>query len=67
MREAVSEVKSPVMLYLVGKDSAVMLHLAKKAFCHSPLPFSLMQVDTTWKLQEIYKLRDQAAKDAGWN
>ena len=65
MREAVSEAENPVMLYSVGKDSAVMLHLAKKAFYPSPPPFSLMHVDTTWKFQEMYKLRDKAAKDAG--
>ena len=53
------------MLYSVGKDSAVMLHLAKKAFYPSPPPFPLMHVDTTWKFQEMYKLRDKAAKDAG--
>jgi sulfate adenylyltransferase subunit 2 len=65
MREVVSEVENPVMLYSVGKDSAVMLHLAKKAFYPSPPPFPLLHVDTTWKFQEMYKLRDKAAKDAG--
>ena len=65
MREVVSEAGNPVMLYSVGKDSAVMLHLAKKAFYPSPPPFSLMHVDTTWKFQEMYKLRDKACKDAG--
>ena len=65
MREVVSEADNPVMLYSVGKDSAVMLHLAKKAFYPSPPPFPLMHVDTTWKFQEMYKLRDKAAKDAG--
>jgi len=65
MREVVSEVERPVMLYSVGKDSAVMLHLAKKAFYPSLPPFPLMHVDTTWKFQEMYKLRDKAAKDAG--
>ena len=65
MREVVSEAEDPVMLYSVGKDSAVMLHLAKKAFFPSPPPFPLMHVDTTWKFQEMYKLRDKAAKDAG--
>ena len=65
MREVVSEAENPVMLYSVGKDSAVMLHLAKKAFYPSPPPFPLMHVDTTWKFQEMYKLRDMAAKDAG--
>ena len=65
MREVVSEAENPVMLYSVGKDSAVLLHLAKKAFFPSPPPFPLMHVDTTWKFQEMYKLRDKAAKDAG--
>jgi sulfate adenylyltransferase subunit 2 len=64
MREVVSEAENPVMLYSVGKDSAVMLHLAKKAFYPSPPPFPLMHVDTTWKFQEMYKLRDKAAKYA---
>jgi sulfate adenylyltransferase subunit 2 len=65
MREVVSEAERPVMLYSVGKDSAVMLHLAKKAFYPSPPPFPLLHVDTTWKFQEMYKLRDKAAADAG--
>ncbi len=65
MREVVSEAKNPVMLYSVGKDSAVMLHLAKKAFFPSPPPFPLLHVDTTWKFQEMYKMRDKAAQDAG--
>ena len=64
MREVVAEAENPVMLYSAGKDSAVMLHLAKKAFYPSPPPFPLMHVDTTWKFQEMYKLRDKAAKDA---
>ena len=65
LREAAAEAENPVMLYSVGKDSAVMLHLAKKAFFPSPPPFPLLHVDTTWKFQEMYKLRDKAAKDAG--
>lgn len=65
MREVVAEAENPVMLYSVGKDSAVMLHLAKKAFYPSPPPFPLLHVDTTWKFQEMYKLRDKSAKDAG--
>ncbi|RPE62905.1 sulfate adenylyltransferase subunit 2 [Pacificibacter maritimus] len=65
MREVVAETENPVMLYSVGKDSAVMLHLAKKAFYPSPPPFPLLHVDTTWKFQEMYKLRDKAAKEAG--
>ncbi|GAA0467318.1 sulfate adenylyltransferase subunit CysD [Parasphingorhabdus litoris] len=65
MREVASEAEKPVMLYSVGKDSAVMLHLAKKAFFPSPPPFPLLHVDTTWKFQEMYKLREKSAKDAG--
>ena len=65
MREVVAEVENPVMLYSVGKDSAVMLHVAKKAFYPAPPPFPLLHVDTTWKFQEMYKLREKAAKDAG--
>ena len=65
LREVVAEAENPVMLYSVGKDSAVMLHLAKKAFYPSPPPFSLLHVDTTWKFQDMYALRDKAARDAG--
>lgn len=65
MREVVAEAERPVMLYSVGKDSAVMLHLARKAFYPSPPPFPLLHVDTTWKFQEMYKLRDQMAKESG--
>ncbi len=65
MREVVSEAEKPVMLYSVGKDSAVMLHLAKKAFYPSPPPFPLMHVDTTWKFRAMYELRDRAAAEAG--
>ena len=65
MREVVAETEKPVMLYSVGKDSAVMLHLAKKAFYPSPPPFPLLHVDTTWKFKDMYTLRDKAARDAG--
>ena len=65
MREVVAEAQKPVMLYSVGKDSAVMLHIAKKAFFPSPPPFPLMHVDTTWKFKDMYALRDKAAKEAG--
>ncbi|SDX24225.1 sulfate adenylyltransferase subunit CysD [Roseicitreum antarcticum] len=65
LREVVAEAANPVMLYSVGKDSAVMLHLAKKAFYPSPPPFPLLHVDTTWKFKEMYALRDKAAGDAG--
>lgn len=65
LREVVAEAQRPVMLYSVGKDSAVMLHLAKKAFYPAPPPFPLMHVDTTWKFRAMYALRDKAAKQAG--
>jgi sulfate adenylyltransferase subunit 2 len=65
MREVVAEAERPVMLYSVGKDSAVMLHLARKAFYPSPPPFPLLHVDTTWKFKAMYDLREKAARDAG--
>jgi len=65
MREVVAEADKPVMLYSIGKDSAVMLHLAKKAFYPSPPPFPLLHVDTTWKFQAMYELREKSAADAG--
>jgi len=65
LREVVAEAERPVMLYSVGKDSAVMLHLAKKAFYPAPPPFPLLHVDTTWKFRAMYDLRDKAAAAAG--
>jgi len=65
MREVVAETEEPVMLYSMGKDSAVMLHLAKKAFYPSSPPFPLLHIDTTWKFRAMYELRDTAAQDAG--
>jgi sulfate adenylyltransferase subunit 2 len=65
MREVVSECEKPVMLYSVGKDSAVMLHLARKAFYPSPPPFPLLHVDTTWKFRAMYEMRDRMARDSG--
>ncbi|WP_309621790.1 sulfate adenylyltransferase subunit CysD [Novosphingobium sp.] len=65
MREVVAEATRPVMLYSVGKDSAVMLHLAKKAFYPSPPPFPLLHVDTTWKFRDMYALREKSAAAAG--
>ncbi len=65
LREAVAESQRPVMLYSIGKDSAVMLHLARKAFAPGRLPFPLLHVDTTWKFQDMYALRDRAAAEAG--
>lgn len=65
MREVAAEAEKPVMLYSVGKDSAVMLHLARKAFFPAPPPFPLLHVDTTWKFRDMYALREKAARDAG--
>jgi len=65
MREVVAECERPVMLYSVGKDSAVMLHLARKAFYPSPPPFPLLHVDTTWKFRAMYEMRDRMARDSG--
>ncbi len=65
MREIAAQAENPVMLYSVGKDSAAMLHVAKKAFFPSPPPFPLLHVDTTWKFKAMYELREKAAKQAG--
>ena len=65
MRETVAEAARPVMLYSIGKDSAVMLHLARKAFFPAPLPFPLLHVDTTWKFKDMYALRDKVAGEPG--
>jgi len=65
LRETVAEAARPVMLFSMGKDSAVMLHLARKAFFPSPLPFPLLHVDTTWKFREMYEARDRVAAEQG--
>ena len=65
MREVMADAVNPVMLYSVGKDSAVMLHLARKAFYPSPPPFPLLHVDTTWKFRAMYELRDRMAAESG--
>ena len=65
LREVVAEAERPVMLYSVGKDSAVMLHLARKAFFPAPPPFPLLHVDTTWKFRAMYALRDRMARESG--
>ena len=65
IREVVAEADNPVMLYSVGKDSAVMLHLARKAFYPAPPPFPLLHVDTTWKFRAMYDLRDKMADLSG--
>jgi sulfate adenylyltransferase subunit 2 len=65
MRETVAETENPVMLYSMGKDSAVMLHIARKAFFPAPPPFPLLHVDTTWKFREMYAMRDRVAAESG--
>ncbi|AXH16266.1 sulfate adenylyltransferase subunit CysD [Malaciobacter mytili] len=65
IREVVAEFDNPAMLYSIGKDSAVMLHLAVKAFAPAKLPFPLLHVDTTWKFKEMIEFRDQRAKELG--
>ena len=64
-REVVAETERPVLLYSIGKDSAVLLHLARKAFFPAPLPFPLLHVDTTWKFRDMYALRDKVAAKPG--
>jgi sulfate adenylyltransferase subunit 2 len=65
LREVVAETEKPVMMYSIGKDSAVMLHIARKAFFPAGLPFPLLHVDTTWKFREMYALRDKVAATPG--
>jgi len=65
MREVIAEFRKPVMLYSIGKDSSVMLHLARKAFHPAPLPFPLLHVDTTWKFREMIAFRDETARRLG--
>jgi sulfate adenylyltransferase subunit 2 len=65
IRETVAEFQNPVMLYSIGKDSGVMLHLALKAFAPATLPFPLLHVDTTWKFREMIAFRDETAKRLG--
>jgi sulfate adenylyltransferase subunit 2 len=65
LREVVAEFSNPVMLYSIGKDSAVMLHLARKAFYPAPPPFPLLHVDTTWKFREMIQFRDRMAAECG--
>lgn len=67
LREVAAEFNNPVMMYSVGKDSSVMLHLAMKAFAPSKLPFPLLHVDTKWKFKEMIEFRDQRAKDLGFD
>ena len=65
LREVVAQARHPVMLFSIGKDSAVMLHLARKAFHPAPPPFPLLHVDTTWKFREMYAMREAMARQAG--
>jgi 3'-phosphoadenosine 5'-phosphosulfate sulfotransferase (PAPS reductase)/FAD synthetase len=65
LREAVAEAQRPVMLYSIGKDSATMLHLAKKAFHPAPPPFPLLHIDTMWKFRAMYELRERMARELG--
>ncbi|MDQ8038766.1 MAG: phosphoadenosine phosphosulfate reductase family protein, partial [Pedobacter sp.] len=67
IREVAAEFENPVMLYSIGKDSAVMLHLALKAFAPGKPPFPLMHVDTTWKFQEMIRFRNYMAEKHNWN
>jgi len=67
IREVAAEFDKPVMLYSVGKDSAVMMHLTMKAFFPGKPPFPMMHVDTTWKFREMIEFRDQRIKDLGWD
>ncbi|MGB1261983.1 MAG: sulfate adenylyltransferase subunit CysD [Cognaticolwellia sp.] len=67
MREVAAEFDNPVMLYSVGKDSAVLLHLARKAFAPGKIPFPLLHVDTNWKFKEMIEFRDQMAKEHGFD
>ena len=64
MREVAAEAEKPVMLYSIGKDSACMLHLARKAFFPAPPPFPLLHVDTTWKFRDMYAMRERTAREA---
>src|SRR6195256_1688309 len=64
-REVVAECENPVMLYSIGKDSAVMLRLAMKAFYPSKPPFPLLHVDTTWKFRAMYEMRERMARETG--
>jgi len=64
-REVVAECERPVLLYSIGKDSSVLLHLARKAFYPAPPPFPLLHVDTTWKFRDMYAMRDRVARESG--
>lgn len=65
LRETAASFRNPAMMYSIGKDSSVLLHLARKAFYPSPIPFKLLHVDTTWKFKEMITFRDEVVKDLG--
>jgi sulfate adenylyltransferase subunit 2 len=67
LREVIASTDNPVMMYSIGKDSSVMLHLARKAFYPAPIPFPLLHVDTRWKFREMISFRDETAKKLGLN
>jgi sulfate adenylyltransferase subunit 2 len=67
MREVVAEAENPVMLYSIGKDSSVMLHLARKAFAPAPPPFPFLHVDTTWKFRDMYRFRERMVAEHGFD
>jgi len=67
MREVVAQFERPVMLYSIGKDSSVLLHLARKAFHPGKIPFPLMHIDTTWKFREMIEFRDRTADEIGFD
>src|ERR1700736_4038868 len=66
LREVVAQAEKPVMMYSIGKDSSVMLHLARKAFFPAKIPFPLLHVDTTWKFGEMITFRDRMAREVGF-
>lgn len=67
IREVAAEFDNPVMMYSIGKDSSVMLHLARKAFYPGKIPFPLLHVDTDWKFREMIEFRDRTAKKYGFD
>ena len=67
LRETAAAFRKPVMMYSIGKDSSVLLHLAKKAFYPAPIPFPLLHIDTTWKFKEMISFRDEVVAEAGVN
>ncbi len=65
-REALAAAERPVMLYSIGKDSSVLLHLARKAFFPGPIPFPVLHIDTGWKFREMIEFRDRRRGSLGW-